>query len=379
VGKHEVRYVYDGGRRWNGLGVQKAVGNIEKEIAPALRGLDAARQREVDETLIRLDGTPDKSRLGGNALAAVSAAVLKAGAASLGIPLYQHIGGVNACILPVPGVIAVYGSTRYGGGKRAGGKPSYAFLSHGFATFREASYACWEVREAFEALLREKYDLMTRVGFEPLPIPPGVVSHDRELWELMAAAIDRAGHGGRIGLHVDIAACCFYDASTDRFCGLFSAEDKSREELMDLYRTMVSGYPFLILEDPLDEDDYEGHAALTRELGVEIVGDDLFTTNVERLRKGVETGACNAVLLKVNQIGTISEAFDFVEVARRNGYGVMPCSSRGEGPDIGDYAVGLGTGHVRECGLDHNTNRLLQIEAELGSRARFLGRGGLKP
>jgi len=131
---------------------------------------------------------------------------------------------------------------------------------------------------------------------------------------------------------------------------LFSEENKTRENLIDLYKEMVANYPFVILEDPLDEVDYGGHAILTRELGIEIVGDDLFTTNIERLRRGIEVGACNAVLLKVNQIGTISKAFDVVQLAYRNGYGVMPCSSRGEGPDIGDYAVGLNTGHLREGG-----------------------------
>jgi enolase len=135
----------------------------------------------------------------------------------------------------------------------------------------------------------------------------------------------------------------------------------------------------VVIEDPLDEEDYEGHALLTKELGIQIVGDDLFTTNTERLKRGMEIGACNSVLLKVNQIGTISEAFDTVRLAYSKGYGVMPCSSRGEGPDIADYAVGLSTGNIRESGLDTTANRLLQIEVELGDRATFLGKAGFKP
>jgi enolase len=141
----------------------------------------------------------------------------------------------------------------------------------------------------------------------------------------------------------------------------------------------VKDYPFVIVEDPLDEVDYEGHATVTRELGIEVVGDDLFTTNIERLKRGIEAKACNAVLLKVNQIGTITEAFDMVQLAYRHGYGVMPCSSRGEGADIADYVVGLSTGHMREGGTGQTANRLLQIEEELGSNAKFIGKAGLKP
>jgi enolase len=148
--------------------------------------------------------------------------------------------------------------------------------------------------------------------------------------------------------------------------------------MIEMYKEMVKTYPIIVLEDPLDEEDYEGHARLTRELDIQIVGDDLFTTNVERLKKGMEVGACNAVLLKVNQIGTISEAFDTVKLAYRNGYGLMPCSSRGEGIDIADYSVGLGAGTVRESGVGASGNRFLAIEAELGARAKFLGIEGLK-
>ncbi len=379
VGKYEVKFVYDGGKRYGGVGVLKAVDNVNRIIGPALKGMDATKQREIDETMIKLDGTPDKSRLGGNATASVSAAVLKAGAASLGIPLYQHIGGVNACILPVPGIGTVVGSDRYGGGERAGGKPSYTLMVYGFKSFSEASYACWEVGREFERLLLERYKVraMSR-GVLHTPIPRGAVKEDRELWDLMVDAIAEAGHKNKVGIQVDIAAGCYYDVKKGVFVGLFSEKDKTKEDLMELYKEMVADYPFVIFEDPLDEVDYEGHAALTKEVDIEIVGDDLFTTNVERLKRGIEVGACNAVLLKVNQIGTITESFDLVELAYRNGYGVMPCSSRGEGADIADYTVGLSTGHVRESGTGPTANRLLKIESELGSRARFLGKAGLK-
>lgn len=377
VGAHEVQFVYDGGTRWRGRGVQKAVENVKAIIGPALVGMDASRQLEIDDVIIQLDGTPNKSRLGGNATASVSAAVLQAGAASLGIPLYQHIGGVNACVLPVPGVITIIGSRRYGGGERSGGKPSYSMMCHGFETFSEASYAAWEVSSEFTQVLGKRYGIDPRHGYAM--VPPGVVKHDRELWDLMVEAIANVGYETRIGFQVDVAAGTYYEKDKERFVGLFSAEDKTREDLMELYRHTVESYPFVIIEDPLDEDDYEGHAILARELGVEIVGDDLFTTNVERFQRGIDVGACNAILLKVNQIGTVSEAFDVVRLAYRNGYGVMPCSSRGEGAAIADYAVGLNAGHLREGAIGPTGNRFLQVEAELGSRAKFVGRKGLKP
>ncbi len=379
VGKHEVQFVYDGGKRFKGMGVLKAVENVNKIIAPTLKGMDVTKQHEVDGALIGLDETPGKSKLGGNATASVSAAVLKAGAADLGIPLYQHIGGATACTLPVPGVGAVYGADRYGSGERAGSKPSYTFMTYGFKSFSEASYACWEIGKEFERQLKERYHLnpMTR-AVRHTPIPRGIVEHDRELWDLMADTITNTGYSNRAGIQVDIAAGCYYDSKKDAFVGLFSKGDKTKEDLMELYKYMVTDYPFVIFEDPLDETDYEGHAVLTKEIGIEVVGDDLFTTNTERLKQGIKVGACNAVLLKVNQIGTISEAFDLVRLAYQNGYGVMPCSSRGEGPDIADYAVGLNTGHVRESGTGPTANRLLKIESELGNQAKFAGKAGLK-
>jgi len=379
IGKHEVQFAYDGGERWAGMGVQKAVDNVNTVIAPALKGLDATRQRDVDEALLKLDGTPNKTKLGGNATASVSAAALKAGAASLGIPLYQHIGGVNACILPVAGVVCVVGSERYGGGKRSGGKPSYAFMAYGFRNFSEASYACWDIDRRFSQLVGEKLKIRVSSVMTMPHIPAGAVKSDKDLWDLMAEAINGAGYRNKIGIQVDVAAGTYYEPKKDRFVGLFSEEDKTKENLIELYKEMVRNYPFVIVEDPLDEVDYEGHAVVTRELGVEVVGDDLFTTNIERVKRGIEAKACNAVLLKVNQIGTITEAFDMVQLAYSHGYGVMPCSSRGEGAEIADYVVGLSTGHMREGGTGPTANRLLQIEEELGANARFLGKAGMKP
>jgi len=379
IGNYEVQFVYDGGKRWAGIGVQKAVDNVNYIIAPKIVSMDVINQREIDEAIVKLDGTPNKSKLGGNATASVSAAVLKAGAASLGIPLYQHIGGVNACILPVVGVVCIVGSDRYGGGKRSGGKPSYSFMAYGFKTFSEASYACWDVENQFSQLVHEKYKIRIASGMLMPLIPPGIVNSDRDLWNLMTDVINKAGYKDKVGIQVDVAAGTYYEAEKNRFVGLFSEEDKTKGDLIELYKEIVKNYPFVIVEDPLDEVDYEGHAVVTKELGIEVVGDDLFTTNIERFKRGIEAKACNAVLLKVNQIGTITEAFDLVQLAYRHGYGVMPCSSRGEGADIADYVVGLGAGHMREGGTGPTANRLLQIEEELGTTARFLGKAGLKP
>lgn len=376
VGEHEVQFAYDGGKKWDGRGVTKAVKNVTKTIAPAVLGMDAGKQAEVDDVIIKLDGTPTKAKLGGNATGSVSAAVLQAGAASLGIPLYQHIGGVNANTLPVPGVITVIGSSRYGSGKRSGGKPSYSMMCYGFDSYSDASYAAWTVNREFGRLLKEKTNQDSFNGWSV--VQPGVVKHDRELWDIMLATIQKTGYEGKVGLQVDVAAGTYYEKDKDRFVGLFSPEDKSRDDLMRLYEEMVKNYPFVILEDPLDENDYEGHGILTRQLDIEIVGDDLFTTNVERLQQGLATGAANTVLLKVNQIGTITEAFETVQTAYAHGYGVMPCDSRGEGWLIADYTVGLNTGHLREGGTGPLANRFLQIEAELGPRVKFAGYNGIK-
>ncbi len=378
VGIHEVQFVYDGGERWGGRGVQIAVEHIEEIIAPAIMGMDASRQTEVDDAIIALDPTPNKAKLGGNATASVSAAVLKAGAAALGIPLYQHIGGVNAVTLPVPGMICLVGSDRYGGGgSESGGKPSHALMCYGYDTFADASYAAWHIAKTYAGLMHERFGVSARYGH--YSVPPGTVSHDRELWDVMTEAIELDGQTGRIGIQVDVAAGTYYERDKDRYVGLFSPGEKTRDELIALYEWMADEYPFVIIEDPLDEVDYEGHAILTAKLPhVETVGDDLYTTNAERLQMGIDVNATDAILLKVNQIGTISEAFNVVRLAQRNGMAVMPCDSRGEGPSIADYSVGLNTGHLREGALGHVGNRFLAIEQELGSRARFAGLQGIK-
>ena len=376
MGKYEAKFIFDGGLRWNGLGVQKAVANVNNIIGPALIGKDSSKQLEIDNIILELDGTCDKSNLGANATGSVSAAVLKAGASSLGIPLYQHIGGIFANILPVPGTDFMIGSCRYGAGENSGGKPSYSVMCYGFDSFSEAVYATWEIYSKFKKTLITKFDLDIP-AYNHITIPPGKIKNDKEFIDLITDTIIKLGYENKAGIRVDVAAGTYFNRDKEKYVGLFSAEDKTKDDLIKLYENFVENYPFVIIEDPLEEDDFEGHAYLKKQLGVEIVGDDLFTTNIERVKRGVEMDSAHSVLLKVNQIGSISEAFAVVQFAYANDMGIMPCGSRGEGADIADYAVGLGAGHM-EAAFGPVGNRLLEIEAELGKKARFLGKKGLK-
>lgn len=369
VGIYEATFVYDGGERYFGKGLMKAVSNVNSLIAPALKGLDVTRQRDIDDVLIELDGTPDKSRLGANATASVSSAVLKAAANSLGTPLYRYIGGVNACVLPVPMVgVVTGGSRRYGGGERGGGKPVFEFMSYGAESFSEALYMNWQLSNKFQEIIRKKYNVVLhrRQGLT------GIIKDDSDLLEVMTETISALGFNDRVGFHLDVAAACFME--NDKFVGLFSRKDKTRDDMIDLYTEWCSKYPILDLEDPLDDEDFVGHAILTKELGIQITGDDLFATSPSRLQKGIDLGAANAMVLKVPQIGTITEAFDAIQLAYRNGYRIFPGASRGEGASLADYAVGFNTGLSKSIGWGSPlANRYLSIEEDLGASSRFLG------
>ena len=194
----------------------------------------------------------------------------------------------------------------------------------------------------------------------------------------MTKTIQDAGYEGRIGIQVDVASDCYYDRKQEKYFGLFSAEPKTKEDMLKLYEHAVANYPFVIIEDPFFEDDYESHAELVKRVDIQIVGDDLFTTTPSRVAYGASIGAANTVLLKVNQVGTISETLEMVQLAYRNGYGVMPCESRGEGAAIADYCVGINACAVREMAVGLVANRFLEIEKELGSKARFSGTAGLQ-
>ena len=374
IGTHEIPFAYDGGDRWSGKGVMRAVNAVHEMIAPAIIGMDAAKQVEIDDVMLSIG----KDVLGGNATGAVSAAVLKAGASSLGVPLYQHIGGVSSYTLPVPGTQWCNGSKRHGDKlDRASIKPSFSFMAYDFDTFSDAAYACWDISNRWRALLRDKFgnDFMSQIG--PV-LPAGLVKSDVELFDLVTDLVIKCGYQDRMGFQVDIAADCYFNYDTNMYEGLFDSKPRTADELFEFMVNMTKQWPFIIMEDPLSEDDYETTARFTSAVDIQIVGDDLFTTDPLRVKQGIMAGAGNTVLLKVNQIGTITEAFDMVNLAYQNGYGVMPCSSRGEGIDICDYSVGLKVGTVRECGIGPEANRFREIEAQLGSRAVFAGKHGLR-
>lgn len=377
MGTHEVEFTFDGGKKFGGKGVTGAARRVEETIAPAIIGMDASKQAEVDKAI--LDICPDaKIKLGGNAVAATSAAVLKAGAASLGIPLYRHIGGANAMYLPVPGVAMVAGDERYGGGiTTPGGKPTMSVMAYGFDTFSDASYACWEVHTRWAEKMKAKFGGLPNIR-DFISVPKGIYNSDREIWEDMLKTISEAGYDGKMGFQMDVATDTYHNKEDGKYYGLFDSTPKTKEQLYDFYMQIIKDYPFVIIEDPFNEDDYDTTAALTKESGIQIVGDDLFTTNPERVAYGVSKDAANTVLLKVNQVGTISEAFDMIQYAYKFGYGVMPSDSRGEGTSIADYAVGINAGSIRESAIGDRGNRFLEIEAELGSSAKFIGAVGLK-
>ncbi len=378
IGTHEIKFNLDGGTKWNGKGVMGAVKNINDVIGPAIIGMDATNQFEIDNAMLNICEDA-KVTLGGNAVAAVSAAALKAGAKVLDIPLYQHIGGANAMYLPVPGAPAMAGNERYGGGVTTpGAKPTYSFMCFGFDKYSDASYACWEIYQKWTELMMSKYYFIYPGATNFFGMPPGAIESDEQLWEMMADTIRKAGYEGKAGFQCDCASDTYYDREKKLYHGLFGKNDKTRDEMLELYKYAVKNYPFVILEDPFYEDDYESHAMLREAIDIQIVGDDLFTTMPSRVAHGIQMKAANTVLLKVNQVGTITESLEMIQLAYKNGYGVMPCESRGEGASIADYCVGINAGSVRECGIGDIANRFLEIEMELGSRAKFIGAKGLK-
>ena len=377
VGTHEVDFAFDGGKKFGGKGVQCVADRINTIAAPALIGVDTANQLAADNAILNIGGN-GKEALGGNATAALSAAVLKAGAAALGIPLYRHIGGAGAMYLPVPGVAMVAGDERYGGGiTTPGGKPTMSVMAFGFHTFSEASYACWEVHTRFAEKMKRKFGGLPNIR-DFISVPAGIYSSDKEIWEEMLRTISEAGYEGKMGFQMDVATDTYHNKEDGKYYGLFDKAPKTKEQLYDFYMQIIKDYPFVIIEDPFNEDDYDTTAALTKESGIQIVGDDLFTTNPKRVAYGISKGAANTVLLKVNQVGTISEALEMIQYAYKFGYAVMPSDSRGEGAAIADYAVGINAGSVRESAIGDRGNRFLEIEEELGKNARFIGARGLK-
>jgi enolase len=369
TGIYEAVELRDGGERYHGKGVTKAVSAVEGEIAAELVGFPVTEQRRLDEEMIRLDGTENKGRLGGNAILGVSVACAKAAAASSGVKLYEYVDP-EASLLPVPFFNVI------NGGKHAGNQldfQEFMVAPTGAESFREALRMGSEIYQTLKDRLLEGYGKNAiNVGDEGGFSPP--MKSPEEALEAVTASAEELGYGGVTTMAMDVAASSFYKDGAYSYMG----KTLSRGELIDVYRELVSKYPIFSIEDPLEEEDYEGFAEMTQALPIQIVGDDLFVTNVKRLRKGIEMGACNSLLWKVNQIGSLTEARDAARLAMKSGYTVMASHRSGETEDpfVADLSVGIGCGQIKSgapCRGERTAkyNQLLRIEEWLGEKARY--------
>jgi len=379
-GEHEAFEVRDGGTRYAGTGVLKAVKNINDVIAPALRGMDVRKQRDIDMAMIDLDGTENKSKLGGNAIVGISLAVARTAANALNLSLYKYIGGPNAHILPVPLLNYI------NGGKLAATDldfQEHIIMPVGAKTFSEAMAMGTEVYFLLGKMLAKKYTkYVLNVADEGGYTSP--MKDPREAFDAELAAIEELGYEDYFVLGLDVAATHLYNKEKNTY--KLMGKEISREKLMDFYENLCRAYPVQSIEDPLQEEDFEGFAELTKALGIQIVGDDLFATNVKRLKKGIEMGAANSLLWKVNQIGTLTEALDAAYCAFRHGYGVQVSERSGQTEDtwLADMSVGLNAGQIKTgapCRSERTAqyNQLFRIEEDLCKAAKYAGRNFRKP
>ena len=378
TGEKEAIELRDGDKkRWMGKGVSKAVANISRAIAPKLLGMEALDQAAVDGTMIALDGTRAKSRLGANAILGVSLAVAKAAAAETGLPLYRYIGGANARVLPVPMMNIINGGAH---ADNSLDLQEFMIMPVGAARFSEALRMATEVFHTLKSLLK-KQGLNTAVGDEG-GFAPDLKSNEEAL-SLIMQAIEQAGYrpGKDIALALDAAASEFYEKG--RYVLEAEKEEKSSENMIRYYAKLVDRYPILSIEDGLSELDWKGWRMLTERLGnrVQLVGDDIFVTNVEIFSRGIKDGIGNSILIKLNQIGTLTETLEAIELAKRSGYTAVVSHRSGETEDttIADVAVALNTGLIKTGSLSRTDrvakyNQLLRIEEELGAQAVYRGR-----
>ena len=384
TGAFEAVELRDGDKaRYNGKGVLKAVENVNEIIAPALIGEDALNQHALDEKLIKLDGTDNKGRLGANATLGVSLATAKAAAASLGLELYQYVGGVNAKTLPVPMMNVL------NGGKHADNTVSsqeFMIMPVGAKSFTEALRWCAETYQALKSILKEK-NLATAVGDEG-GFAPNLES-DEEALELLVEAIKKAGYkpGKEIALATDIAATEMYEEAkkikeNGKYYFWKSKELKNADEMIDWIVSLTEKYPLISIEDGLAEEDWDSWKKLTDKIGskVQLVGDDLFVTNTKRLQKGLDNKVANSILIKLNQIGTLTETLDAIELAKKHGYTAVVSHRSGETEDttLADVVVATNAGQIKTgapCRTDRvaKYNRLLNIESDLGKTSVYLG------
>jgi enolase len=374
TGAFEAVEKRDGGERYGGKGVQQAVGAVEDDLAPALVGYEATEQRLVDQVLLDLDGTPDKSRFGANALLGISLAVAKAAADASALPLFRYVGGSHAHVLPVPMMNILNGGAHADTNVDI---QEFMIAPVGATTFGEALRMGAEVYHALKAVLKGR-GLATGLGDEGGFAPD--LPTNRDALDLIMEAIGKAGYtpGADVALALDVAATEFFGDGGYAFEG----SSRTADDMTSYYDELLGTYPIVSIEDPLSEDDWTGWERLTAVLGgrVQIVGDDLFVTNPERLARGVAAGAANALLVKVNQIGTLSETLDAVDLAHRSGYRCMMSHRSGETEDttIADLAVATNCGQIKTGAPARSErvakyNQLLRIEEELEDAARYAG------
>lgn len=379
TGAFEAVELRDGDKsRYLGKGTEKAVRNVNEIIAPELEGLDPFDQPGIDALLIELDGTPNKGKLGANAILGVSMAVAKAAANEIGLPLFQYIGGVNAKQLPVPMMNIL------NGGEHADNNvdvQEFMILPVGAPSFKEGLRMGAEVFHSLKKVLGEK-GLACGVGDEGGFAPN--LGSNREALELIVEAITKAGlePGKDVMLGLDVAASEMYNEETKKYVLAGEGKELTAEEMVDLYEDWTTNFPIITIEDGLDEEDWDGWKVLTEKIGkkVQLVGDDLFVTNTERLERGIEAGVANAILIKVNQIGTLTETLDAIEMAKRAGYTAVISHRSGETEDttIADLAVAVNAGQIK-TGAPSRTdrvakyNQLLRIEEMIGDPARYCG------
>jgi enolase len=375
TGAFEAVELRDGGSRYGGKGVEKAVSAVLDTIGPELVGFEASEQRLVDQALLDLDGTPNKAKLGANAILGVSLAVARAAADSAGLPLFRYVGGPNAHLLPVPMMNILNGGAHADTGVDI---QEFMVAPIGAATFSEALRQGAEVYHALKSVLKAN-GFATGLGDEGGFAPD--LASNRAALDLIAEAVATTGLtlGDDIVLALDVAATEFYSDGAYQFEG----EARSAEQMQAYYTELVASYPIVSIEDPLDEEDWSGWRGMTAALGdrVQLVGDDLFVTNVERLARGVEERSANALLVKVNQIGSLTETLDSVDLAHRNGFRCMMSHRSGETEDttIADLAVATNCGQIKTGAPARSErvakyNQLLRIEEELDDAARYAGR-----
>jgi enolase 1/2/3 len=372
TGVHEAVELRDGGHAWNGKGVANAVGNVNGELAGAVTGMDADEQEALDRRLIDLDGTPNKGRLGANAILGVSLAVAKAAAADAGVSLFRHLGGEAAATLPVPMMNVINGGAH---AQNSIDLQEFMLVPGGASTFAEALRIGSETFHSLKAVLHER-GLSTGVGDEGGFAPD--LGSSQEAIDAILDAAERAGHRDNVAIALDPAASEFFADGTYRYEG----RESDGAGMCDFYRELAERYPLVSIEDGVAENDWDAWGALTEQLGdrVQLVGDDVFVTNPEILRRGIDAGIANAILVKVNQIGTLTETLETIDLARRSGYGVVISHRSGETEDatIADIAVATNAGQIKTGSMSRSDriakyNQLLRIEEELGDRATYPG------